>query len=37
MPDISTVFQAEIEAISHVCQYVLANTQELDIQCVKIL
>ena len=25
MPDTSTVFQAEIEAISHACQYTLAN------------
>ena len=31
MPDTSTVFQAEIEAISHACQYALANLQELDI------
>ena len=37
MPDTSTVFQAEIEAISHACQYALANPQELDIKYIKIL
>ena len=37
MPDTSTVFQAEIEAINHACQYVLANIQELNIKYVKIL
>ena len=37
MPDASTVFQAEIEAISHACQYALATLQELDIKYVKIL
>ena len=37
MPDTSTVFQAEIEAISHACQYALANLKELDIKYVKIL
>ena len=31
MPDTSTVFQAEIEAISHACQYALTNPKELDI------
>ena len=29
MPDTSTVFQAEIEAISHACQYALANIKDL--------
>ena len=37
MPDTSTVFQAEIEAISHECQYALANPLELDIKYIKIL
>ena len=37
MPDTSTVFQAEIEAISHACQYALANPQELNIKYIKIL
>ena len=37
MPDTSTVFQAEIEAISHACQYALANIKELDIKYIKIL
>ena len=37
MPDTSTVFQAEIEAISHACQYALANPQERDIKYIKIL
>ena len=37
LPDTSTVFQAEIEAISHACQYALANPQELDIKYIKIL
>ena len=37
MPDTSTVFQAEIEAISHGCQYALTNPQELDIKYIKIL
>ena len=32
MPSTSTVFQAEIEAISHACQYALANLQNLDIK-----
>ena len=36
MPDTSTVFQAEIEAISHACQYVLANLKELNINYIKI-
>ena len=31
MPDTSTVFQAEIETISHACQYTLANLKELNI------
>ena len=31
------MFQAEIEAISHACQYALANLQELDIKYIKIL
>ena len=35
MPDTSTVFQAEIEAISHACQYALANLKELNINYVK--
>ena len=34
---LSTVFQAEIEAISHACQYALANSKELDINYIKIL
>ena len=29
IPDTSTVFQAEIEVISHACQYTLANLKEL--------
>ena len=37
MPDTSTVFQAEIEAISHACQYAPANLKELDIKYIKIL
>ena len=37
MPDTSTVFQAEIEAISHACQYTLANLNELNIKYIKIL
>ena len=37
MPDTSTVFQAEIEALSHACQYALANSQNLDIKYIKIL
>ena len=37
MPDTSTVFQAEIEAISHACQYALANIKDLNIICIKIL
>ena len=37
MPDTPTVFQAEIEAISHACQYALTNPQELDIKHIKIL
>ena len=37
MPNTSTVFQAEIEAISHACQYALAIPQELDIKYIKIL
>ena len=37
MPDTSTVFQAEIEAISHACQYALANLKELNIKYIKIL
>ena len=37
MPGTSTVFQAEIEAISHACQYALANPQKLDIKYIKIL
>ena len=35
MPDTSTVFQAEIEAISHACQYTLANPQGLHIKYIK--
>ena len=35
--DTSTVFQAEIEAISHACQYTLANLKELNINYIKIL
>ena len=37
MPDTSTAFQAENEAISHACQYILANQQELDFKYIKIL
>ena len=37
MPDTSTVFQAEIEAIGHACQYALANLKELNIKYIKIL
>ena len=37
MPDTSTVFQAEVEAISHACQYTLANLKELNIKYIKIL
>ena len=37
MPGTSTVFQAEIETISHACQYALANPQELDIKYIKII
>ena len=37
MPGTSTVFQAEIEAISHACQYALANLKELNINYIKIL
>ena len=37
MPDTSKLFQPEIEAIRHVCQYALANPQELDIKYIKIL
>ena len=37
MPDTSTVFQAEIEAISQACQYAIANPQELEIKYIKIL
>ena len=36
MPDTSTVFQAEIEPISHACQYVLANPHELNIKIIKL-
>ena len=32
MPDTSTIFQADIEAISRACQYALANPEELDIK-----
>ena len=35
MPDTSTVFQAEIEAISHACQYALANLKELNVNYIK--
>ena len=37
MPDTSAVFQAEIETISHACQYALANLKDLDIKYIKIL
>ena len=37
MPNTSTVFQAEIEAISHACHYTLANPLELGIKYIKIL
>ena len=37
MPDTSTVFQAEIEAISHACQYALTHPLVLNIEYVKIL
>ena len=37
MPATCTVFQAEIEEISHACQYALAQTQEHDIKYIKIL
>ena len=31
------LYQAEIEAISHACQYALANLKELNINYIKIL
>ena len=37
LPDTSTVFQAEIEAISNACKYALANPNNLDIKYIKIL
>ena len=37
MPDTSTVFQAEIEAINHACLYAIANTHELNFKYIKIL
>ena len=37
VPDTSTVFQAEIEAISHACQFTLVYLQEEDIKYIKIL
>ena len=37
MPDTSTVFQAEIEALRHTCQYALANLKELNIKYIKLL
>ena len=36
MPNTSTVFQAEIEAINHACQYLLSIEQELDLKYIKI-
>ena len=35
MPGTSTVFQAGIEAISHACQYTIANLKELNINYIK--
>ena len=32
MPDTCTVFQAEIEAINHACQYALSQLQEHNIK-----
>ena len=37
MPDTSAVFQGEIEAISHACQFALAHIQEADLKYIKIL
>ena len=37
LPGTSTVFQAKIEAISHACQYALANLKEWNINYIKIL
>ena len=37
IPDTATVFQAEIEAVNHACQFALAQLQEIDIKCIKIL
>ena len=37
LPDSSTVFQAEIEAIKHACQYVIANLQDIHPKYIKIL
>ena len=37
MPNTSTIFQAEIEAISHACQFAITYSQEYDIKYVKIL
>ena len=37
LPHTSTVFQAEIEAISHACQYAIANETDLNLKYIKIL
>ena len=37
MPDISTVFQAKIEAISHACQYVIGHGKDENLKYIKIL
>ena len=37
MPETSTVFQAEIAAINHACQYIIANYTELGTKYIKIL
>ena len=37
MPDNATVFQAEIEAISHACQHAIANMHQLNMKYIKIL
>ena len=37
MPDTSTVFQVDIEAINHACQFMLAYFPNLNINYVKIL
>ena len=37
MPDTSTVFQTEIEAIRYACQFLIANPYQLDLKYIKIL